>query len=135
MRTTSPSAESVRHSIAERTLARRGQHLEGVEHLGGLREAPETGEPGPGEHDRVELAGGDLADAGVHVAAHVHDLDPEAEGRELGRSSRGAGADARPGRQLTEGEAVAGHHHVAGVLPSRDGGERDAVGGSGRAGP
>ena len=46
---------------------------------------------------------------------------------QLGGPPRGAGADPRAGRQLTEGEPVAGDDRVARVLAGRDGGERDLV--------
>ena len=62
-------------------------------------------------------------------------LHAEAEGLDLGHPAWRAGADPGAGRQLAEGEAVAGHHDVARVLPRGHGGERDAVGRERWAGP
>ena len=63
----------------ERTLSRRGKHLQRIEHLGDLVGAAEPGEPCPGQDDRVVLALGDLAQPGVDVAADPDDLESEAE--------------------------------------------------------
>ena len=88
------ASSSARHSHGERSLAGSGKHLERVEDLGGLVGAAEAQQAGAGEHDRVELAAGDLAEAGVDVAAEVDDLDPEAQGVAAGCAARRAGADA-----------------------------------------
>ena len=87
----------------ERALPGGGEHLERVEHLGGLVDAAEPGQPGAGEHDGVVLAARDLADAGVDVAADADDLDAEAERLELGGAARRAGADAAADGQLARG--------------------------------
>ncbi len=115
----------------ERALAGRGEHLERVEHLGGVVEPADPGQAGAGEQDGVEVAGADLADAGVDVAADADHLEAEAEGVQLGDPARRAGADPAADRQLAEGEAVAGDDDVARVLAQRHRGQRDAVGGSG----
>ena len=135
MRTTSTQVVVGPALDREGSLARRGQHLQRVEHLGRLVDPAQPGQAGAGEHDGVELAGGDLAEAGVHVAADADQLDAEAERGELGDPARGAGADAGAGRQLAEGEAVAGDDHVARVLAQRDGGQRDARRAARWAGP
>ena len=54
---------------------------------------------------------------------------------ELGGAAGRAGADPAAGGQLAEGQAVAGDHRVARVLALGHGGQRDAVGRLGRAGP
>ena len=100
----------------ERALPGSGEHLERVEHLGGVVEAAEAGQAGAGQQHGVVLAAGDLADAGVHVAADAGDVQAQAEGLELGGAARGAGADPAALRQLAEGEAVTGDDDVAGVL-------------------
>ena len=69
---------------------------------------------------------------GVDVAAQVDDVEAEPEGEQLSGPPRRAGAHGRPCGQLTEGQPVAGDHHVARVLTDGDGGEGDAVGGIGR---
>ena len=93
---------------------------------------PSRARPGTCQHDRVELTGGDLADAGVDVAADADQLDAETERGQLGDPTRGAGADPGADGQLAEGEPVAGHDHVARVLAQRHGGQGDAVGRRGR---
>ena len=46
----------------QRALARGGQHLQRVEHLGGVVEPADAGQAGAGEHDRVVLPRSHLAD-------------------------------------------------------------------------
>ena len=116
----------------QRALPRGRQHLQRVENLGGLVEATEAGQPGAGEDDRVVHTLTDLADPGVHIAADVGDLQTEAEGVQLGGSTRRAGADPAACGELAEGQPVAGDDHVARVLAERYGGERDAGGRLGR---
>ena len=116
----------------ERALAGRGQHLQRVEHLGDLLEPADPGQPGAGEQHRVVLAGADLADPGVDVATDARHVQTEAEGVQLRDPARRAGADPAAGRELAEGEPVAGDDDVARVLARRYGGERDPVGGGGR---
>ncbi len=99
-----------------------------VDDLGGLVEPTEPGQPGPGEHDGVERAGGDEPDARVDVAADRPDLEAEAERRELGRAPGRAGADDGARRELSERQPVAGDEHVAAVLAHRDGRERRGSG-------
>ena len=86
---------SARHSTARAPWPGRREHLERVEHLGGLVDPAEAGQSGPGEHDGVELAGGDLAQPGVHVAAYADQLDAEPERLRSGRP--GAGRRCRRG--------------------------------------
>ena len=66
------------------------------------------------------------------IADHV---ETETERAQLRGPARGAGADARTGRQLAEREAVAGDDDVARVLPDGHGGQRDLLVRGGRAGP
>ena len=100
----------------ERALAGGREHLQRVEGLGDLVGAAEPGEAGAGQHHGVEVAGADLGDAGVHVAAHPDQVEAEAERLELGDAARGAGADGAAGGELAERQAVAGDERVARVL-------------------
>ncbi len=135
----SSSAGDVVHQVVvraalhcERTLARSREHLQRVEHLGDVVEPTDPGQPGPGEQDGVVLTGPDLADPGVDVATDADHVQTEAERVQLGGTSRRAGADPAPDRQLAQGEPVAGDDDVARVLADRDRGERDPVGGRSR---
>ena len=126
---------SSRRLDRERTLPGGGEHLQRVEHFGGLLETADPGQSCAGEQHGVVRALADLADPGVHIAPDVHDLQTEAEGVELRGPARRAGADAAADRQLAEGEAVAGDDDVARVLAQRYGGQREAVGRRRSAGP
>jgi hypothetical protein len=98
----------LRHQLAvgraalhrERALRGRGQHHQRVERLGHRVQPVQPGQPGPGQHHRVQLAGGHLAQPGVHVAADRHDLDAEAEREDLRGPARRPGADDGTDRQL-----------------------------------
>ena len=119
----------------QRTLPGSRQHLQGVEHLGGLVEPADPGQSCAGEHDGVVGALADLADPGVHIAPDVDDLQTEAEGVQLGGAARRAGADPAADRQLAEGQAVAGDDDVARVLAQGYGGQDEAVRPGRSAGP
>ena len=80
----------------ERALAGGGQHRVGVEDGAGLARAPEPAQPGEREHDRVALAVGELAQAGVDVAAQVDDLEVGARPRAAAARRR---SDAVPTRR------------------------------------
>jgi hypothetical protein len=67
----------------QRTLGGRGQHLQRVEQLGGLVDAPQPAQPGRSHDHRVELAGPDLADPRVDVAPDRDDVEAEPERLEL----------------------------------------------------
>ena len=111
----------------ERPLTRRGQHLQRVQDLGRLVHPAQPGQSRTRQHDGVELARRDLAQPGVHVAADADELDPQAQGLELGDPARGAGAHARARGQLTEGEPVTGDDDVTGVLTHGNRSERDPL--------
>ena len=110
----------------EGSLPRGGQHLQRVDELAHLVEAPEPGQARTGQDDRVVPAVVDQPQPGVDVAADRLDPQAEAERGELRGAARGAGADDRAGGQLAEGEAVAGDERVAGVLAHRDRGDDQA---------
>ena len=119
----------------QRALPGGGEHLQRVEHLGHVVHPSEPGEAGPGQHDRVHLSGDDLADPGVHVATNCHHVETEAERAQLRGPSRRPRADARTGRQLAQGEAVAGDDDVARVLAHGYGGQGDLLVAGWWAGP
>src|SRR5690606_27341374 len=115
----------------ERALAGGGEDLFDLEHVGDVVEAAHPVQSRVGQHDRVEFAGGDLAQAGLGVAADRHVAQVGAERRELGDAARRAGADGGSGRQVGELQPVAGAQGVPGVVAFGHGGEHDAVGGGG----
>ena len=113
----------------ERTLPGSGEHLQRVEHLGGLLETADPGQSGAGEHARRRTRPSRTLRIRVSTLPRMSDdLQTEAERVELGRATRRAGADAAAGRQLAERQPVAGDHDVARVLAQRYGGQREAVG-------
>ena len=90
----------------QRALPGGGQHLERVEHLGGL---VERGRAGPARRGRARRRrrrpSATLPDPGVDVAADGDDLEAEAEGAQLGGPARRAGADrgCRPAARRASG--------------------------------
>ena len=82
----------------ERSLTGRGHELH--EHATGLVSSAEPLEAREREHDRVELALGELAQPGVDVAAHADHLEVAADGADLCRAPQAAGADGGAGREL-----------------------------------
>ena len=98
---------------------------------------PEAGQPGAGQHHRVEVAGSggrarDAAQPGVDVAADVDHGEVGARGEQLGGPAGRAGAHQRTGRQLREREPVARAQGVGGVLTLGHRAEREPVGIRGR---
>ncbi len=86
----------------ERALAGGGDEARGVEHRGDLGLAAQAHQAGAGEHERVEAALAELAQARVDVAAHRHHLQVLARGPQLRGAAHAAGAHARPGGQLLQ---------------------------------
>src|SRR5262245_5063360 len=103
----------------ERTLTRRRQHDRQIEHLAGLVEAAEALQTGPGQHDRVQLALGEVADPGVHVAANRDHVQAETERVQLRRTAGRAGAHSGTGRQVGELASVPADQDVPRVGPKR----------------
>ena len=87
-------------------------------------------EPGPGQHDGVELALGQLAQSGVDVAADGNHLYVLTGGPDLGRAAQTAGAHPRSRGQLLERDRAT--DHVAGIGALRDGHQLQARGQLGR---
>ena len=91
----------------QRTLPGGGQHDVRLEVFADGVQPADPVQAGGGEHDGVEVAGlavhdgvgrvarqaGDAAQAGVHVAADVPDVQVRTGGAQLGGAARGAGAD------------------------------------------
>ncbi len=117
------AAVPARHSTASAPWAGAGSICSGSSSSVASSTRPEPAQPGGGHHHGVQLAGGDLADPGVHVAADRDDLQAEPERVELGPAPRRAGADPGSGGQLAEHLAVAGDQRVARVLPGRHRGQ------------
>ena len=113
----------------QRALCGRRQEYRRVEDLGGFLNPAEPGQAGSREHDRVQLALGDLAQPGVHVAADRYRLDRQAERAELGDAAHGTGADARAGGKLRKGPADQG---IPGVFPRRYRRDQQPLGRCGR---
>ena len=120
----------------QRALAGRGQHLQRVEHLGGLVEPAEPGQPGAGEHDGVVRRRRATLRIRVSTLPRiVDDLQAEAEGVQLGGAARRAGADPAPAGSSPRVRPSRATSDVARVLARGHGGEREAGGRRGRAGP
>ena len=101
----------------QRALTRRGEHLQGVEHLGGLVQPPEAGEPSPREDDAVKRTVGDPRQPGIDVAADRNHLQPETQGQQLSNPPWGSRADPGARRQFRESQPVTSAEDIAGVLP------------------
>ena len=79
----------------ERERALPGRRHERVERARRARVDAEPLEPGGGEHERVDLARGELAQPRVDVAAQLDDLEVGPHGEQLRAPAQRAGADAR----------------------------------------
>ena len=110
----------------ERALAGGGDEARGVEHRGDLGLAAEALQAGAGEHERVEAALAELAQARVDVAAHRHHLQVLARGPQLRGAAHAAGAHARPGGQLLQAGGAA--QHVLGRRARRRAEQRQTLG-------
>ena len=124
-----------RHSTASAPWPGAGSIWIGSMHLGDRVEPAEPGQPGPGEHDGVELTVGDERDPGVDVAAHGDDLEAEAERAQLRGPARRAGADRGPGGSSPRVSPSRATSTSRGSSRSRHGGERPARGWARSAGP
>src|SRR4051794_25332564 len=110
----------------QRTLCGRGQHLDRVEGLGDHLDQSDPGQSGTREHHGIELAVGDLAHAGVDIAANRHDFQTETQRTQLRGAPRRARAHRRTRRQLTESQPVPRDERVPRVRARRHGGQRNA---------
>ena len=101
----------------QRALARRGDELVGVERAAGLVRAAEPLQAGERQHDRVVLALGELAQAGVDVAAQL--------ARPRGRTAQRAAAATRRRRlRRADRRAAAQRVERAARRPARRAGPR-----------
>ena len=114
------SASPARHSTASAPCPGAGSICSGSSTSVDLVEPAEPGQAGAGEHDGVVARPTRTLPIRVSTLPRIaDDLETEAERVQLGGPARRAGADAAAGRQLAEGEAVAGDDDVARVLARR----------------
>ena len=119
----------------QRALPGGGQHLQRVEHLGHLVEPAEPGQPGAREHDASYSPARTLPIRVSTLPRTPTTSKPRPRACSWA-ARRGEPVPTRlPAGQLAQGQPVAGDDDVARVLAGGYGGERDAVGGGGRAGP
>ena len=90
--------------------------------------AAEAVEAGGGEDEGITLAFGELAQAGVDVAANLDEADVGTEGEELGAATRAGGADGAVEGQRVQSPVGLADPDVAGVDPGRDGGQGELRG-------
>ena len=81
----------------QRSLARGRHQLR--QDPASLGESPEPAQPGSGEHQRIRLAGGELAQASIDISTQVHDPQIVAQRPQLCSATQAAGSNARPFRQ------------------------------------
>ena len=98
-------------------LARRGQHLVGLEDLGHRVEPADPGQARVGEHHRVDLAGRDPRQPGARVAADRNRAQVGPQQQQLSRPAWRSGADPRARRQVGELGAVPGGERIPRVVP------------------
>src|SRR6185437_6469918 len=110
----------------EGALAGRGAELVNIETLVDGFGTVEAVESGGGEDQRIALAFGELAQAGVDVAAKFDELDVGAEGEDLRAAAGAGGADAGGDGQRVERPELLADEGVARVGATGDGGEREA---------
>ncbi len=82
-------------------------------------------QPGGGEDDGVVVAAAQAVHARRHVAAQLRVGEVRPRAHQEGAAAQAAGADARAGRQLRKGRAVAAEEGVAGIGARQRGGERE----------
>src|SRR5699024_1026543 len=106
-----------------------GQHHVDRQQLADRGVPPHPAQPRGGEHHGVEVRvrAERTVQAGLDVAADPLHIQVRPGPQQLGAAARGAGAHLRPGRQLGEGEAVAGAERVARILPRRVAGQGDLL--------
>jgi hypothetical protein len=108
-------------------LARRRQHFVDLEDLAGAIEEADATEAGEGEAGSVVLAGLNLLDPAVDVAADAFDIDVGTELQELDGAAATIGADASAAGQGGEAEAVPADESVASVAPFEDGADGEPL--------
>ncbi len=116
----------------DRALRHGGQHLLRRQHRGGRAAHFETLEPGHGQERGIDLTLGQLAQAGLDVAAQRHHLDIGPRQQHLGLAAQRGGAHDRARRQRGQAVAAVREQGVARVLARQDGGDLQALGQPGR---
>ena len=108
----------------ERALPRRGHEL--LDHAPGLSAAAQALQARGGQDERLDLAGGELAQPRVDVAAQLADLEVVTDGAHLGGAAQAARAHPAPRGQL--GERAHAADDVAGLGALGDGRQLQALG-------
>ena len=94
----------------QRPLPRRGHEARRVERRAGAVLAPQALQPGARQHDRVQPRSVPAAaQAGVHVAVQLGDLEVLAGGPQLGYAADAARAHPCSGRELLDAGGAAQH--------------------------
>ena len=111
---------------ADGALADGGQENFGREDFGDAMRQAEAIESGFGEHDGVVFTAFDFAEARVHVAAEVANVEIGAKMKELRATAETAGADASAFAKSGKIGAVVGDEAVADVFAAQNRGKRKA---------
>ena len=111
---------------ADGALADGGQKNLGRENFGDAMRGAEAIEAGFREHDGVVFAAFDFAEARVHVAAKIANVEVGAEMEKLRAAAEAAGADAGAFAKSGEIRAVVGDEAIADVFAAQNRGKRKA---------
>ena len=118
---------------ADRALAHRRKHLvEGQRDGLGRLGHGEAVQSGHGEQGCVDLAGFELPEPGLHIAANQHDVQIGAPHEKLGLAAQRGAADDRPSAELVDGARVPGDQRIARVFAGQLADDGQAVGQPGR---
>src|SRR6516162_11763716 len=107
-------------------LPDRRQEIVDGNHRGRAVGKPEALQAGEREHDGVDLAGGKLAQARLHIAAQGNDREVAAQPLDERLAAQRGGADARAARQLGERLGLAADEDVARVLAREHRGDHES---------
>ena len=113
---------------ADRTLRHRRQHLLGLQRGRDHAFQAEPDQPGHGQERRLHLAGLELAQPRLHVAAQGHHDQIGSGGAQLGLAAQGGGADDGTLGQLGDAARAAGDQRVPRVGARQDGADDEPVG-------
>ncbi|OIQ71739.1 hypothetical protein GALL_466420 [mine drainage metagenome] len=113
---------------AQRGLADRRQQLVDVDRRADALGQPQALEPGGGQHDAVVVAGVELAQPGVEIAAQRRDAQIGPQRADLHFTAQARGADHGSGRQLAPVRRARRHPGVARVLALHDQRQGEALG-------
>lgn len=113
------------------SLAGSGEHALDDGNMKPLRDnaGTQTDETGAGEDKTIEGGiGGELAQAGGHVAANVLNAQVGAKGQKLGGTAGAGRGDDRAGREGGQTAGGFGYQDIGGVGPLGNGGQHEAGG-------